>query len=50
MDLHRLNYRAPGTYQIYRGGVLYITTLGLGGVLQVSGKMGVDRLSPIDTP
>jgi hypothetical protein len=50
MDLDRLDDRAPGTHQIYRGGALYITALGLGGVLQGSGKMGVDRLSRIDTP
>jgi double zinc ribbon protein/adenylate/guanylate cyclase family protein len=31
-------------------GVLYITALGLGGVLQGSGKMGVQRLKRIDAP
>ena len=50
MDLDRPDYRAPRTCQISRGGVLYITALGLGGVLQGSGKMGVHRLRRIDPP
>jgi hypothetical protein len=50
MDLDRLDDRAPGTHQIYCGGAQYITALGLRGVVQGSGKMGVDRLSRIDTP
>lgn len=50
MDLDRPDYRASGTHLISRGRALYITALGLGGVLQGSGKMGVDRLSRIDTP
>jgi hypothetical protein len=41
MDFDRPDYHASGTRQISRGGVLYITALGLGGVLQASGKMGV---------
>ena len=50
MDFDRPDYRASGTRQISRGGVLYITALAVGGVLQGSGKMGVHRLRRIDAP
>jgi len=50
MDLDRPDYRASGTHQISRGGAQYITALGLGGVLQSSGKMCVHRLKRIDAP
>jgi hypothetical protein len=50
MDLDRPDYHAAGTRQISRGGVLYITALAVGGVLQGSGKMGIHRLRRIDAP
>jgi len=49
-DLARPDYPAPGTHQISSGGARYITALGLGGVLQGRGNMGVHRLSRIDAP
>jgi hypothetical protein len=50
MDLDRLDYHAPGMDQISRGAAPYIMALGLGGVLQGSGKMDVHRLRRIHSP
>jgi len=50
MDLDRPDYPVQGTDRISSEGAPYIMALGLGGVLQGSGKMGVDRLRRIDAP
>jgi len=50
MDLDRSDYHAQGTDQISRDVAPYIMARGLGGVLQGSEKVGVDRLRRIDSP
>ena len=47
MDLDRPDYHAPGMDQISRGSAPYIIALGLGGVLQRSGKIRVHQLRRI---
>src|SRR6266481_4549467 len=42
-DLDPADYHAPGRTRYPAGGTPYIVALGLEGVLQGSGKMGVDR-------
>jgi integrase len=50
MDLDRPDYYAPKTDQISREVAPYIMARGLGGVLQGSGKLCVDRSRRIDSP
>ena len=50
MNLDRPDYYAPRTGQISREVAPYIIARGLGGVIQGSGTMGVDRPRRIDSP
>jgi len=50
MDLDRPDYHAPGMDQISCGSAPYIIALGLGGILQGSGKIRVHQMRRIHPP